>query len=70
MSAHSNEVLWQLFKNGPTWDGDIISKADRDWLVTNEFAERSNGWNWLSHDGVIAAIVLGYDRRKEKAKHG
>ena len=62
---HPNEVLWQLFKNGPTWDGDIVSKQSRDWLIENDFAARTNGYTFLTHDGVVAAIAIGCDKRKE-----
>lgn len=28
-----HEALYQLHKNGPVWDGDVISKADRTELL-------------------------------------
>jgi hypothetical protein len=28
-----HEALYQLHKNGPVWDGDVISKFDRDELL-------------------------------------
>lgn len=28
-----HEQLWQLHANGPLWDGDVISKADRNELL-------------------------------------
>lgn len=29
-----HEQLWQLQSKGPLWDGDVISKADRDELLS------------------------------------
>lgn len=28
-----HEALYQMHKHGPVWDGDVISKADRDELL-------------------------------------
>lgn len=61
-----NEVLWQLFLNGPTWDGDLISKSGRDKLCELGFASRINDWNFLTVNGVDAAVASGFDRRKNK----
>lgn len=32
-NSHLHEQLYALHKNGPVWDGDIISKSDRDELL-------------------------------------
>lgn len=29
-----HEQLWQLQRSGPCWDGDVISKVDRDELLS------------------------------------
>ena len=68
INSAGRETLWQLFRNGPTWDGDLASKSGRSWLVDHGFAERGDGWNWLNSAGVLLALELGMGRRKE-ARH-
>lgn len=67
LSSAAVETLGQLFVKGPTWDGDIISKAGRTELIDAELAERENGWNYLTRDGIRAAIEWDckgkYDQR-------
>lgn len=67
MSAPSNiytsEVLMQLFVQGPTWDGNLISKTERDNLVAVGMADRWNGWNFLTQEGVEAAVAGGMSAR-------
>lgn len=58
-----NEVLMQLFVDGPTWDGNLISKSDRDELVQAGFVDRDNGWNFLSLVGVREAVRLSKDAK-------
>lgn len=41
-----------------TWDGNLISKHDRDELVKVGLAHRGFGWNWLSDKGVETLINL------------
>ena len=55
----TNEVLMQLFVDGPTWDGNLISKYDRDQLVEKGLCDRHNGWNFLTLKGVIFAVDSG-----------
>lgn len=50
------DVLWQLFKNGPTWDGNIISKSQRDELVTAGWICQASGWNSLTKDGFEECV--------------
>ncbi len=57
---HKNEVLMQLFVEGPTWDGNLISKSDRDELVDADMCERWQGWNFLNLDGIKAGVAGGY----------
>ncbi len=57
---HKNEVLMQLFVEGPTWDGNLISKSDRDELVDADLCERWQGWNYLTLDGLKAAVSGGH----------
>ncbi|MFG1300347.1 hypothetical protein V5F49_11190 [Xanthobacter sp. V3C-3] len=61
-----HETLWCLFRNGPTWDGNLPSKQGRDGLVASGYAARCDGWNFLTEAGVQLAIDLRFDRRKEK----
>lgn len=66
MPQVASESLWQLFYRGPTWDGNLLSKHGRDWLVEKEYAERGDGWNWLASEGVLLALEIGMGRMKEK----
>lgn len=63
-----HEAMWQMFKDGPIWDGNLVSKAARDWLVLNDMAARASGFNFLTADGVEMAVSLDMHRRKEKEK--
>ncbi len=56
---HKNEVLMQLFVFGPTWDGNLISKSDRDTLLRAGLASRYEGWNFLTEAGVQTALTGG-----------
>jgi len=51
------EQLWQLRK--VTWDGDLISKTDRDCLVAEGYATTVRGYNFLTPAGVTLMAVLG-----------
>ena len=62
-NLYENECLMQLFVEGPTWDGNLRSKSDRDILVEAGFAERWNGWNWLTQEGVENAVASGLQAR-------
>lgn len=55
----------QLFLNGPTWDGNLISKTGRDELRSLGYIDTyEGGWQWLSHPGTVVAINLsGVSRR-------
>ena len=33
MGGQRREQLMQLVMHGPTWDGDVVSKMDRDYLL-------------------------------------
>ena len=55
----SDDVLMQLFVCGPTWDGDLASKSERDLLVRAKLCEREDGWNFLTRLGVLAAVRRG-----------
>lgn len=68
MPSGVHETIWQMFRNGPTWDGDLVSKQARKWCVQNGLAAQSSGFNFLTADGVDLAVSLGMDRRKEKER--
>jgi hypothetical protein len=42
-----------------TWDGDLISKSTRTWLVEAGLAARHNGWNMITPKGVLYLLELG-----------
>ena len=63
LSSAANDVLRQLFKNGPTWDGNLVSKVGRGELVALDLAERYNGYQWLTMKGVQYALnILKLDK--------
>lgn len=42
-----------------TWDGDLISKSDRTWLVEAGLAARRDGWNMITPMGITYLLDLG-----------
>ena len=68
MPSGVHVALWQMFKDGPIWDGDLVCKTSRKWLRQNGFADQSSGFNFLTAAGVDMAVSLGMDRQKEKEK--
>lgn len=63
MSIEKNEVLMQLFIQGPTWDGNLVSKSDRNELLDAGLASKWEGWNYLTPAGVEAAVRAGEKAR-------
>lgn len=63
------ESLWCMFYHGPTQDGDLPSKCGRTWLVSHGYADRGDGWNWLTTPGAILAIEIGMGSKKDKARN-
>lgn len=51
------DVAFQLFSNGMVWDGNLASKAGRDYLVEHGFAVRYAGFQALTGKGVIAFLL-------------
>ena len=49
------EQFAQIVK-GPVWDGNLISKHDRDELVKAGLIARREGWNFTTDRGIQAAI--------------
>jgi hypothetical protein len=66
LSERAIEVVGQLFVYGPTWDGDLASKMGRDEIVDAGLAVRRDGWQWLTEDGVFAAIEFGKRAASDK----
>lgn len=61
------EVLWQLFRNGPTWDGNIIDKSKRDELVSIGWVCRAGGYNSLTEQGFKECVFgCQFGDKKEK----
>lgn len=65
LDSNEREVLRQLFFQGPTWDGDVVSKVGRDGLVDRGLAVRREGWQMLSEAGFVATVEAGYGDQKE-----
>ena len=57
MSKDYLEQLNQLKKL--TWDGNLISKRDRDELYKKELIIKINGFNIISEKGIIYLYDLG-----------
>jgi hypothetical protein len=56
LSRGAIDALAQLFVNGPTWDGNLITKSGRDQLVEAGLAAKvGGGWNFLTIEGVLVA---------------
>ncbi len=67
LSSSAIEMLGQLFLSGPTWDGNVVSKAGRGELFELKLAERYEGFTQLTYEGLRVALewdVKGWaDRR-------
>lgn len=66
IAPDEKECMQQLFFNGPTWDGDIVSKAGRAGLMRRGYVERENGWTQLSPAGFVVAVRAGLGEDKER----
>ena len=66
LTSAALEVRRGLFFHGPTWDGDVPSKVGRDQLVRLGLAERYEGYQWLTRDGVEGAINDGLAQAKDE----
>lgn len=66
LAPDEKECLQQLFFRGPTWDGDLVSKAGRTGLVQRGYAERCNGWQQLTSAGFELAVRAGLGDDKER----
>ncbi|MBV7408713.1 hypothetical protein [Maritimibacter sp. DP1N21-5] len=66
MPSGVHEALWQMFKDGPIWDGNLVCKTSRKWLRENGYADQSSGHNFLTAMGVDLAVSLGMGDRKDR----
>lgn len=57
MNTGCLEQLIQL--QNLTWDGNLISKGDRDNLLKNELIIKQDGFNVISKNGIILLKSLG-----------
>ena len=64
LSPNAVEMLGQLFTNGPTWDGNVVSKAGRGELFDAGLAFRVEGFTSLTEDGL--RMALDWDRRHDR----
>lgn len=65
MTKSQQEQLKQLLT--ATWDGNLISKTDRDYLVTTGYAQRRKGWNIATPWGVEVAANLKLTHSNDQA---
>ena len=60
MANSRYDQLMQIFR-GSVWDGDLISKTDRDYLVKFELVEKcTGGWNIITPKGITYLSELGF----------
>ena len=64
LSASGLEAFKQLFRSGPTWDGDVVSKEGRRELVEAGLATHAHGWAFLTDLGIQLAVESGMADRK------
>lgn len=58
MANNYLEQLMQIFR-GCVLDGDLISKHDRDQLVSAGLVEKAFGWNIITRKGIQYLYDLG-----------
>lgn len=68
MAKHKldNDTLLCLFLHGPTYDGDVPSKTQRDELWEAGLISRGQGFQWLTDAGAVFALSLGYEAKKRQ----
>lgn len=66
LESDALEVLKGLFIHGPLFDGDVPSKAGRNKLHELGLCTRYNGYQTLTHTGLIEALDRDFDRDKER----
>jgi len=64
------QTISLLFLQGPLCDAALPSTTCRDNLVEMGFLDRSNGWNWLTSEGVEFALnCLHLGPQKQRPEH-
>lgn len=58
LSSSAIAVLHQLFVQGPTWDGNIVSKSGRGELYRVGYCDRVQGFAFLTKEGMMLAVSL------------
>lgn len=61
--ALSETETFRQILRGPVWDGDLMSKSQRDLLKEAGFIDHGYGFNYLTTKGVEAAVALGFLKR-------
>ena len=61
MATDYTEQLLAVFKS-TTWDGDLISKSDRNALVKAGLIQKTRGYNLVTPKGVRHLLDLGIVR--------
>ena len=51
---YTSETLMQLFVQGPTWDGNLVSKEERDRMVDAGQPTDGTAGRDLTQEGVVA----------------
>lgn len=51
------DVAFQLFRCGMVWDGNLVSKDSRTYLVRNGYAVRREGFQALTSKGIVAFLL-------------
>jgi hypothetical protein len=69
LSSTAQDAMMQLFVQGPTWDGDVLSKSGRNELVSRDFAKHRHGWAYLTDSGLDMAITVDVSRWVDKRWH-
>jgi hypothetical protein len=67
LSSAAVDVLGQLYVNGPTWDGNVSSKAGRGDLIRAGLAWHEHGYASLTPEGLRTAVEWNRDdlRRRQ-----
>ncbi len=56
----TKQQLLQIYDDFVTWDGNLISKRERDFLVDIGFVRRYNGWNFVTRRGLVFIYLKGW----------
>jgi len=64
LSTFAVEAILQLWRTGVVWDGNLVSKQGRDELVKQGLADRINGFNFLTKEGILlVSETHGHEKR-------